>query len=119
VPDVSDQTAFAVSKAMARQPEDRYASYGEFIAQLEDAKRRITDPNFKKQKRDVAILTSSQSSKYGIWLIVGVVLIVVVLLGLFIWKGSALVTQRNAPPPDLIDYTPGGTPTAPVKPHTQ
>jgi serine/threonine protein kinase len=118
-PDVSDQTAFAVSKAMARQPEDRYASYGEFIAQLEDAKRRITDPNFKKQKRDVAILTSSESSKYGIWLIVGVVLIVVVLLALFIWKGSALVTQRNAPPPDLIDYTPGGTPTTPVKPHTQ
>jgi eukaryotic-like serine/threonine-protein kinase len=111
VPDVSDQTAFAVSKAMARHPEDRYESYGEFIAQLEDAKRRITDPNFKEtQKRDVAIISSGSSSKYGIWLIMGVVLIVVVLLGLLIWKGSALVSQKNTPPPDLIDYTPAGTP---------
>ena len=118
VPDVSDQTAFAVSKAMARHPQDRYESYGEFIAQLEDAKRRITDPNFKEtQKRDVAILQSSSSSKYGIWLIVGVVVIVVVLLGLIIWKGSALVTQKNTPPPDLIDYTPGsGTPPKPAAP---
>ena len=116
VPDVSDQTAFAVSKAMARHPEDRYESYGEFIAQLEDAKRRITDPNFKEtQQRDVAILQSSSSSKYGIWLILGVVVIVVALLGLLIWKGSSLMAPKNAPPPDLIDYTPGGN-TPPAKP---
>jgi serine/threonine protein kinase len=117
VPDVSDQTAFAVSKAMARHPQDRYASYGEFIAQLEDAKRRITDPNFKEhQKRDVAILQSGKGSKYGIWLILGVVAIVVILLALIIWKGAALVTQKNTPPPDLIDYTPQSTPPKPATP---
>ena len=116
VPDVSDQTAFAVGKAMARHPQDRYESYGEFIAQLEDAKRRITDPHFKEtQQRDVAILQSSSSSKYGIWLILGVVVVVVVLLGLLIWKGSSLVAPKNTPPPDLIDYTPGGN-TPPAKP---
>jgi serine/threonine protein kinase len=115
VPDVSDQTAFAVGKAMARYPEDRYASYGEFIAQLEDAKRRITDPNFKEtRKRDVAIISSGHGSKYGIWLALGVVLIVVILLGLFIWKGAALMTPKNTPPPDLDGYTPGNS--APAKP---
>ena len=114
VPDISDQTTFAVSKAMARNPEDRYESYGEFIAQLEDAKRRITDPNFKEtQKQDVAIIGSSSGSKYGIWMILGVVLIVVVLLGLIILKGSALLTQKTPPPPDLSGYTPGAAPAKP------
>jgi len=107
VPDVSDQTAFAVSKAMARYPEDRYESYGEFIAQLEDAKRRITDPNFKQtQKKDVAII-QGHGSKYGIWMILGLVLIVVVLLGLFIWKGPALLSPKPPPAPDMGGYTPG------------
>jgi serine/threonine protein kinase len=108
VPDVSDQTAFAVSKAMARYPEDRYESYGEFIAQLEDAKRRITDPSFREaQKKDVAIITTGHGAKYGIWMILGLVAIVVILLGLFIWKGSALFAPKNTPPPDLQGYTPG------------
>ncbi len=108
VPDVSDQTAFAVSKAMARYPEDRYESYAEFIAQLEDAKRRITDPNFREtQKKDVAIISAGHSSKYGVWMILGLVAIVVILLGLFIWKGSALISPKTTPPPDLQGYTPG------------
>jgi serine/threonine protein kinase len=122
VPDISDQTTFAVSKAMARDPDDRYASYGEFIAQLEDAKRRITDPNFREsQKKDVAILGSARGSKYGIWLILGVVAIAVILLGLIIWKGSSLLNARNAPPADLNGYTPQSIPvpvsaTPPAKP---
>jgi eukaryotic-like serine/threonine-protein kinase len=115
VPDVSDQTAFAVGKAMARYPEDRYESYGEFIAQLEDAKRRITDPNFKEtRKRDVAIITAGHGSKYGIWLALGVVVIVVILLALFIWKGTAFMTPKHTPPPDMDGYTPGNA--APAKP---
>src|SRR3984885_4374649 len=64
VPDVSDQTAFAVSKAMARYPDDRYASYAEFIAQLEDAKRRVTDPDFReKQKEEVHIVGAPEAHK--------------------------------------------------------
>lgn len=40
-PTVSDHTAYAIMKAMARHPEDRFNSYEEFIEQLEDAKRRM------------------------------------------------------------------------------
>jgi hypothetical protein len=117
VPDVSDQTAFAVSKAMARYPEDRYESYGDFIAQLEDAKRRITDPNFREtQKKDVAIIAAGHNSKYGIWLILGVVAIVVILLGLFIWKGSALFKQPNTTPTEMSGYNPDAVPSKPNAP---
>ncbi|MEM6884116.1 MAG: serine/threonine-protein kinase, partial [Verrucomicrobiota bacterium] len=40
-PTVSDHTAYAIMKAMARKPEERFASYDDFIEQLEDAKRRL------------------------------------------------------------------------------
>jgi len=40
-PTISDHTAYAIMKSMARKPEERFASYDEFIEQLEDAKRRL------------------------------------------------------------------------------
>jgi serine/threonine protein kinase len=121
-PDISDQTAYAVSKAMARYPVDRYGSYAEFIEQLEDAKRRITDPNFREeQQKDVVILAAPGGGKYNLWMIVGMVAIVVVLLGLLIWKGPSLLhLQNNATPSELNDYTPQAPkPVAPLpaKPH--
>lgn len=108
VPDISDQTAYAVSKAMARYPEDRYESYAAFIEQLEDAKRRITDPNFRTQrKEDVAIIETDASAKYNMWLVVGMVAIVVIVLGLLAWKGSSLLKQGNeVVPEELSDYAP-------------
>ena len=97
VPDISDQTAYAVSKAMARYPEDRYESYAAFIAQLEDAKRRITDPNFRKtQQRDIAVIQTASGAKTNLWMLLGMILIVVIIAGLLIWKGSALFdTQKS------------------------
>ena len=108
-PDISDQTAYAVSKAMARYPEDRYESYAAFIEQLEDAKRRITDPGFReKQKEEVEILGTPGGAKYKMWLIIGMVAIVVIVAGLLVWTGPSLLNlqQNNAPPADLNDYTP-------------
>ncbi|MCE0522480.1 MAG: protein kinase [Methylacidiphilales bacterium] len=109
VPDVSDQTAYAVSKAMARYPEDRYESYAAFIEQLEDAKRRITDPSFReKQKEEVEIIGTAGGTKFKMWLIIGMVVILVAIVGLLVWKGPSLLhpQQNNAPPSDLNDYTP-------------
>jgi serine/threonine protein kinase len=108
-PDISDQTAYAVGKAMARYPEDRYESYAAFIEQLEDAKRRITDPGFReKQKETVEILETAGGAKYNMWLIIGMVAIVVIMAGLLIWKGPSLLhlQQSSAPPAELNDYAP-------------
>jgi len=120
-PDISDQTAYAVSKAMARYPEDRYESYAAFIEQLEDAKRRITDPGFReKRTEEVEIIATAGGAKYKLWLIIGMVAIVVVMVGLLIWKGPSLLNlqQNNAPPPELNDYVPKAVPVPvlPLKP---
>ncbi|MCE0485139.1 MAG: protein kinase [Methylacidiphilales bacterium] len=109
VPNISDQTAYAVSKAMARYPEDRYESYADFIEQLEDAKRRITDPTYReKQEEDVEIIETESSAKYNLLMIIGLVVIVLVVLGLLAWKIPSLLKPTQAPPPpaDLNDYAP-------------
>jgi serine/threonine protein kinase len=116
-PDISDQTAYAVSKAMARYPEDRHASYAEFIEQLEDAKRRIMDPNFReKQHEEVEILGTPGVAKYKMWLIISMVVILVAVVGLLIWKGPSLLNmQQNTPPPaDMNDYAPKAVPATPL-----
>jgi eukaryotic-like serine/threonine-protein kinase len=118
-PDVSDHTAYAVSKAMARYPEDRYESYAAFIEQLEDAKRRITDPHFReKRKEAVEILETTGGANYNLGLIIGMVVILVVVVGLLVWKGPSLLhlQQNNAPPSDLSGYTPKA-PAAPKPDH--
>jgi serine/threonine protein kinase len=121
-PDISDQTAYAVSKSMARYPEDRYASYADFIAQLEDAKRRITDPSFReKQKEEVHIVGAPESNKYKTYLIIGMVVVALAIIGLLIWKGPSLLsgsqpTTHSADASDLNDYTPKTAPAAPTAP---
>jgi serine/threonine protein kinase len=114
VPNISDQTAFAVSKAMARHPKDRYESYAAFISQLEDAKRRITDPRFRnKPKEDVVILNAANSAKYNGAIMMGVVVIIVLLLGTLLWKGSSLFQKKkDKPTADLTDYNPTAVSTA-------
>jgi serine/threonine protein kinase len=119
VPDISDQTAYAVSKAMARYPEDRYESYAAFIEQLEDAKRRVIDPGFReKRQEEVEIIETAGGAKYSMWLIIGMVVIVVIMAGLLVWKGPSLLhlQQNNTPSPDLNDYTPQA-PSAPKPNH--
>src|SRR5277367_1146508 len=90
VPDISDQTTYAVSRAMAREPDERYQSYAEFIEQLEDAKRRITDPNFRaSQRQDVAIIESASGAKHQMWLMIGMVVAVVIVIAFLIWRGPS------------------------------
>jgi serine/threonine protein kinase len=110
VPDISDQTAYAVSKSMARYPEDRYESYAAFIEQLEDAKRRITDPHYReKVKQDVAIIETAESAQYSLWLMIGLVAVVILVVGLLIWEVPSLFAQKQksaAASQDLNGYTP-------------
>lgn len=41
-PRITDQTAYAIMRSMARYREHRYSTYQEMIEQLQDAKRRLT-----------------------------------------------------------------------------
>ena len=113
-PDISDQTASAVAKAMARYPDDRHESYAEFISQLEDAKRRISDPSFREKQQEVEIIGAPEASKMKTFLIIGMVVFALAIIGLLIWKGPSLLSTQKPykdQSGDMNDYTP----TAPVK----
>jgi serine/threonine protein kinase/DNA-directed RNA polymerase subunit RPC12/RpoP len=117
VPDISDQTTYAVSKAMARYPNDRYESYAAFIEQLEDAKRRITDPEFReKQSEDVVIIGTPNTAKFVGLMIIGLIAVVLILGGLILFKGSSLLHPKEAMISSELDsYAPqSSTPHAPA-----
>jgi hypothetical protein len=99
---------------MARYPEDRYDSYAAFIEQLEDAKRRITDPHYhEKKEQDVAIIETTESAQYSLWLMIGLVAVVVIVVGLLIWEVPSLFGQKEksaAASQDLNGYAPTAQP---------
>jgi hypothetical protein len=100
---------------MARYPEDRYESYAAFIEQLEDAKRRITDPTFRERQNEaVVIVAAPETAKSNLWLIIAMVAIVVIVVGLLAWKGSSLLHLGQNVPPELSGYTPKGASATPA-----
>jgi len=77
-PYLSDHTVYTIQKAMSRQPSDRFQSYEEFIEQLEDAKRRLSESSSAPAIQSYAIDNDENSSKtliIGIGVAVGIALL--------------------------------------------
>jgi len=108
MPEISDQTDYAVRKAMARNPEDRYETYAAFIEQLEDAKRRITDPDFHKKKKGVDLAILEASGTHHLWMIGGVVAVFLVIIGFVLFKFLVPAHPKTvtAPVEDITSYAP-------------
>jgi eukaryotic-like serine/threonine-protein kinase len=84
-PYVSDQTVYAIQKAMARHPEDRFQSYAEMVEQLEDAKRRATDKTSVPQQQSIQVMQNDGAGDKKMMLIVGIAVGVSILaIGVFI-----------------------------------
>ncbi len=107
VPTISSQTAFAISKSIARYPKDRYESYEEFISQLEDAKRRLQESGGKAEVSEpVAIVETAEESKSSLYIIIAVVVLIIGLTGaLYFFRGS-LFKEKNAVAEELQGYDP-------------
>lgn len=82
-PNITDQTAYAIMRSMARYPQQRFNSYREFIEQLEDAKRRLLQdpvpPQITTQSLRVLDAPSSSSKGTIILVVTGVVLLVLAI----------------------------------------
>lgn len=116
-PHLTDQTAYAISRAIARYPEDRFESYGEFIAQLEDAKRRLTDANFQDMReQEVTIINSPSSQKQFNYLILAAIVVILILGGILAWNFSSIINPKPVVDPALNGYAPD-MPAATKKSH--
>ena len=102
-PTVSNQTAYAIQKAIARYPDDRYESYEAFISQLEDAKRRLLQNETPEE--EPVNLTDATNSKNAIYLIIAVVVLTLLLAvgGYFL---MTVDTDKLNQPTILKDYDP-------------
>jgi serine/threonine protein kinase len=86
-PYVSEPTTYAIMKAMARYPDGRYASYDEFIAQLEDAKRRLATQSARQNTPQVEVETTATTDKRMAWIAGATVgFIVLIVVGFLVWK---------------------------------
>lgn len=85
-PYISEQTSYAITKAMARYPEERFSSYEEMVEQLEDAKRRLLDKKSATPPQSVQVIQDGGSGDKKLYLIIGgVVFVCVAAIGLFVY----------------------------------
>ena len=87
-PYVSEHTTYTIMKAMARNPEDRFSSYAEFVEQLEDAKRRIVQEPAEQIVPSISVTADNEAPDKKVLIIAAVSIGVLILavVGYVIWK---------------------------------
>jgi len=90
-PRISEQTAYAVMRSMARHPDQRYSNYHEMIEQLQDAKRRIANNEVPTIVTTTTVVdASSEDPTFRKAMIVGAIVAVVILaIVLYIMYGQS------------------------------
>lgn len=117
-PQISNQTALAISRSMARYPDDRFQSYAEFISQLEDAKRRLLSKNEQDQEdtsAPIEIIESPEEGKHQTVIVTAMVILSVLLLVgcFFIFRGTGKKSDIDSEDTDIsVNYATGGSATA-------
>ena len=77
-PDVSSETAYVINRMMAKNPEDRYASYAELIGHLSYAREKLLERARKPiQPKERALVETQQTRKFSAVLSLGVLSVVV------------------------------------------
>jgi eukaryotic-like serine/threonine-protein kinase len=96
-PHASNPTTYVIEKALAVKPEDRWASYDDFIENLEYARNEFRKrPKTRMRTR----VMESKDDRSGSWITICVILLVIAAGVVFVLKrnGSA-GTNAKAPPP--------------------
>ncbi|GAB4241456.1 MAG: hypothetical protein OHK005_04470 [Candidatus Methylacidiphilales bacterium] len=79
VPTIQEPTSYAIMKSMARDRDSRFQSYAEFIAQLEDAQRRLAQTQALPVQTRVKVAEPKVNNTQTL-LIIGLVIAVVILV---------------------------------------
>ena len=83
-PDVSSETAYVINRMMAKNPEDRYASYAELIGHLSYAREKLLERARKPvQQKERALVETQQTRKFAAVLSLGGLLAVLLTCSIF------------------------------------
>jgi serine/threonine protein kinase len=108
-PWVSNPTAHIINKTLAKNPSDRYASYDEFIQNLEFAMERLHAGKTSSPSHARVVLETDDDRKKWSWVVLGMAAIVIALFGRPLHAGSgaqdqsALLSQTHTPRSYLRD----------------
>ncbi len=100
-PSVSNETAYAISKTMARYPDERYQSYEEMISQFEDAKRRVLARGMGNVEGPVD-LTDHKKQKQTTYMLLGLLILSLLVIGGAVYAGFFMGKGQG----DLDSYDP-------------
>jgi len=100
-PSVSNETAYAIGKAMARHPDERYSSYQEMISQFEDAKRRVLARGMGRVETQVDA-SAAKRNKQTAMLLIGLIVLTILMVGGAIYFFSTLGQYKG----DFDGYDP-------------
>ncbi len=100
-PDVSSETAYVINRMIAKNADDRYASYAELIEHLGYAKNKLTE-RIKKppQPKARVVLETKETRNFTAW-------ITLVLLIVALMAGGVIYYYRDQIFPGVVKTEPG------------
>jgi len=89
-PDVSSETAYVINRMMAKNPDDRYASYAELVGHLSYAREKLLERARKPiQPKEREVVETAQTRKLSAYLSIGLLAAVVLtILLIFVFRDS-------------------------------
>jgi serine/threonine protein kinase/regulation of enolase protein 1 (concanavalin A-like superfamily) len=101
-PWVSNSTAHIINKTLSKNPSDRYASYDEFIQNMEYAHEQLHEGNTASPSRTRLVMETDEDRTKWTWMVLGMAAVIVALLvGVFLMRPKTqpdrVVASASAP----------------------
>lgn len=97
-PDVSSATSYVINRTLAKDPEDRYQSYDEFIEHLQYARAKLLESRGKPpQPKARVVLEGEEQQKTMAYIVMGVIGLLVAIGGVLFFFREAIATRNMSP----------------------
>ncbi len=93
-PWVSGATAFVINKCLLKDPDERYQSYDELLEHLEYALEEVNRAARQQQPRTRMVLETDEDKKRSGWLVAGMLVLCVFLIGGFFALQRQVANER-------------------------
>lgn len=84
-----------ITKALQKSPDNRYQSAAEMLADLNEVKKAITDPDFKESVTLPHNVPTSTAKRNSIWLAILLVVVISVAFGAFMYRRSVKSAESS------------------------
>jgi serine/threonine protein kinase len=94
-PDVSEATSYVINRTLAKNPDDRYASYDELIEHLQYARTHLVDQSGKPRQRRERLVVEGDAEQHATGFVLMGVIGFVILLGVVLFFSKDTILSRR------------------------